>query len=306
MNGSTTPETATVKVLIATDGSEDAERAARFFLRLPHNQRLDVTVITVLDPPDVSISTPSATWYPEFLEQQLEFAEASCARVAELFRGDNATVRSVKPQGHAGNTIVHQAAKDKVDLIVIGAKGHSAIARMFMGSVSTFVATHADCSVLVVRPQDEQAERNDSLRVTIAYNGSEPSETAVEEFARFAWTGNVFVQILSIVREFRTFRQDLVPIAQEHAAELRYAAHQKAKEVAARLRQQGVEASTQVAMAEHVGESIVSHANDHQSDMVVLGSTGRTLLPRLLLGSVSGYVLRHAEQSVWVARHRKP
>lgn len=305
MSESTRPERAAVKVLIATDGSDDAVQAARFFSRLPHDQPLDVTVITVLDPPDVSISTPSATWYPEFLEQQREFAEASCARIANLFEGANATVRSVHPQGHAGNTIVHQAAEDKADLIVIGAKGHSAIARMFIGSVSNFVATHADCSVLVVRPPDEQTKRDESLRVTIAYNGSEPSEAAVEEFTRFPWTGNVFVQILSIIREFRAFRQDLIPIAQEHAAEQRHAAHEKANQVAGRLKKHGIHASAQVATGEHVGESIVSHAHDYQSDLVVLGNTSRGLLPRLLLGSVSAYVLRHAKQSVWIVRRRK-
>lgn len=294
-----------MKVIIATDGSEDAIRAARFFSRLPHDQPLDVTVVTVLDPPDVSISTPSSTWYPEFLEQQLEMAEASCARVAEMFEGADATVRTVKPQGHAGNTIVQQAATDRADLIVIGAKGHSAIGRMFLGSVSQFVATHADCSVLVVRPVDQQLEGEESLRVTIAYDASEPSESAVQEFTQFGWTGNVFVQILSVIREFRAFRQDLVPAALEHTAEQRAAAREKADQVVLQLKKRRIHAAAEVTSAEHVGEAIVAYANEIRSELVVLGNTGRSLIPRLLLGSVSTYVLRHAKQSVWIVRRRK-
>jgi nucleotide-binding universal stress UspA family protein len=43
------------------------------------------------------------------------------------------------------------ASKHRADLIVMGAKGLGAIARFLLGSVSTRVVQHANCSVLVVR-----------------------------------------------------------------------------------------------------------------------------------------------------------
>jgi nucleotide-binding universal stress UspA family protein len=43
------------------------------------------------------------------------------------------------------------ASKQHADLIVMGAKGLGAIARFLLGSVSTRVVQHANCSVLVVR-----------------------------------------------------------------------------------------------------------------------------------------------------------
>ncbi|TMQ31328.1 MAG: universal stress protein [Nitrospirae bacterium] len=42
-------------------------------------------------------------------------------------------------------------SKHQADLIVMGTKGLSAIARVFLGSVSTRVVQHANYSVLVVR-----------------------------------------------------------------------------------------------------------------------------------------------------------
>jgi len=43
------------------------------------------------------------------------------------------------------------AKKHQADLIICGAKGLGAVGRLLMGSVSTKLAQHSPCSVLVVR-----------------------------------------------------------------------------------------------------------------------------------------------------------
>jgi len=59
--------------------------------------------------------------------------------------------------GEAGKWI-SQAAKDwEADLIILGRRGRSSIAEMFMGSVSNYVTHHANCSVLIVQGQKDTA-----------------------------------------------------------------------------------------------------------------------------------------------------
>ncbi|HXC66594.1 MAG TPA: universal stress protein, partial [Nitrospiraceae bacterium] len=53
--------------------------------------------------------------------------------------------------GRPAEEIMEVASKHKADLIVMGAKGLDAISRFLLGSVSTRVVQHANCSVLVVR-----------------------------------------------------------------------------------------------------------------------------------------------------------
>lgn len=53
----------------------------------------------------------------------------------------------------------------------------------------------------------------------------------------------------------------------------------------------------------HVGQTLVKYANDHNIDLIVTGSRGRSGVEKLLLGSVSDYISRHARCPVLIVRH---
>jgi len=54
--------------------------------------------------------------------------------------------------GRPEYAILEAAVREGSDLVVVGSRGLSGVARVLLGSVSEYVATHAHCSVLVVRP----------------------------------------------------------------------------------------------------------------------------------------------------------
>lgn len=54
--------------------------------------------------------------------------------------------------GHTAEQLLHYAAKEAIDLIVMGNLGESAIKGFLLGSVAMRVVAHAPCSVMVVRP----------------------------------------------------------------------------------------------------------------------------------------------------------
>lgn len=61
--------------------------------------------------------------------------------------------------GRPEYAIVETAERDRVDLVVVGSRGLSGVARVLLGSASEYVAIHAHCSVLVARPGAARAER---------------------------------------------------------------------------------------------------------------------------------------------------
>jgi nucleotide-binding universal stress UspA family protein len=109
-------------------------------------------------------------------------AELRLLHVIPIFRGDNAewtldaeepSPAELEPSVHAAvalgvvpvremamgrpeSAIVAAASRDGTDLVVVGHRGVSGVTRVFLGSVSEHVTTHAPCSVIVARPRDRR------------------------------------------------------------------------------------------------------------------------------------------------------
>jgi nucleotide-binding universal stress UspA family protein len=134
------------RITLATDGSDASAKALAFVLtkfqpdhstgkggRVP----IHVSVIHVM--PFVK--------YPGLKEAGRRLVEQSVRKLIKA----GFTAEPLCQLGKPAEEIMKVASKQHADLIVIGAKGLGAIARFLLGSVSTRVVQHANCSVLVVR-----------------------------------------------------------------------------------------------------------------------------------------------------------
>ena len=297
-----------MNVLIAVDGSEHATEAVEFVRRLPTREPVEVTLMMVVNPPEIALNPSTEMWYPQYIEHQLEFANETLARCAAMFEGTGARVHQHRTQGHVGHAVVDHAEEIGADLVVVGARGHSAVGRILLGSVSDYVATHAHCSAMVVRPHQAgrgPASTDEPLRFALAVDDSAHSRAAVRGFARFLQPQHVQVQVVSAAAKLEVFREDMLPNTVEEAARRRSEAHRTATQGAETLAEDSFAAEPHAVQTEHIGEGIVRAAEQHHSHVIVLGDAGRGTVTRMLLGSTSRYVLRHAKQSVWIIRENK-
>lgn len=290
-----------MKILLATDGSTYAEEAAWLLSHLPHDEKLELTVLTVLQLPYVHSSIPAQDWIPEVVERERSFAHQAYVNVARCFEGADAELRHVIAEGHVGQSIVEQANSSEAELVVLGARGHAAIDRILLGSTSDFVATHARCSVLVVRPTGLRAEPKRPLRVALAYDASPPSKRAIDEVRQFRWGETTEFTVVSVVSFVSAFLNEVVVDPTERKNEALRAAERAAEQ----LRRVAPKATPRLIESDHLAEGLVDFVESHRSDLLVMGDTGRSGLSRALLGSVSRYALRHCHCSVWIARELK-
>jgi nucleotide-binding universal stress UspA family protein len=149
------------KILLATDGSDGALRAAKFAARLAAPLQARITILTVHDddlmlyeamgPAMWPAPIPDATMDIEAFKRACEqrAVETTLAE-AQAALGDFTNVEPVQVWGHGARTICEYAATGQFDLIVIGSRGRSAFARLLLGSVSAQVAQHAPCPVTIV------------------------------------------------------------------------------------------------------------------------------------------------------------
>ena len=61
------------------------------------------------------------------------------------------TVKSVFEVGSPGPAVLAVAKKYNADLIVMGSRGLGLLKGIFLGSVSSYVTSHATCPVLIVK-----------------------------------------------------------------------------------------------------------------------------------------------------------
>jgi nucleotide-binding universal stress UspA family protein len=147
------------RILLATDGSEEAELAALRAVELAQRTDSELHVVHVGVVPTLLVSYPGTLGYEGKLYEQIEEDSRELLR-KESWRVQAAggTVAGAHLRmGKVDLEIVALAEELGADLIVMGCRGHRGVRRAIEGSVSDGVIRHTPCPVLVVRPEKEQA-----------------------------------------------------------------------------------------------------------------------------------------------------
>jgi nucleotide-binding universal stress UspA family protein len=148
-----------MRILLAIDGSEEAELAALRAVDIAEKTDSQLHVVHVGVVPSFLVSYPGTLGYERRLYEQIE--EESRQRLRELswrVKVVGGTVAGTHLRmGAVALEIVALAEELGVGLIVMGSRGLGGVRRALMGSVSDSVVRHAHCPVLVVRPEKEQA-----------------------------------------------------------------------------------------------------------------------------------------------------
>ncbi|HEY6402687.1 MAG TPA: universal stress protein, partial [Blastocatellia bacterium] len=208
--------------------------------------------------------------------------------------------------------IIDEAESWGADLIIVGTHGYSTLERLWIGSVSRAVATHAKCSVQIARPRgvhgvvDEKA-----MKILLAVDGSDFGDAAVAEIASRPWPPGSQVHVISVIHLPFQPGPEVWSLPESYYYKLEMAERDRAGEVVkraiARLRESDVERETPLTLTSEVivgraAETIIGTAKKWGADLIALGSHGYRGFTRFLLGSVSYAVASHAPCSVEIVR----
>jgi nucleotide-binding universal stress UspA family protein len=141
------------KILLATDGSRDAELARTTAIDLANSTNSELHVVTVAPGyPSYDVGNPAVV---EQLRQQAEDILNAQAAKIEQEGGKVAEKHFRIAEQYRADQIVQVAEDVGAGLIVMGSRGLGGVRRALIGSVSDSVVRHAHCPVLVVRPEKE-------------------------------------------------------------------------------------------------------------------------------------------------------
>jgi nucleotide-binding universal stress UspA family protein len=139
-------------ILLATDGSEEAQLASTTAADLAEKTDSELHVLTVgPDYPLYELPEHPAEFEDVLRENRRrakEVLEQQAKKIEEL----GVTVKETHLlEGRADEEIVALAEEIGAGLIVLGSRGHGKLRRTLLGSVSDAVVRHAHCPVTIVR-----------------------------------------------------------------------------------------------------------------------------------------------------------
>jgi nucleotide-binding universal stress UspA family protein len=144
------------RILIATDGSENAEKAANFGIQIAGQSDAKVYAVYVIDTTPYYSIPLDQVWTKEVYEQFERMGHEITADVEKTAKVAGLEAESIVLKGNPAERIVNFAEEQNVDMIVVGSHGIGKFERLVIGSVSEKIVRHAKVPVLVVREQKEQ------------------------------------------------------------------------------------------------------------------------------------------------------
>ncbi|MBO0482467.1 universal stress protein [Candidatus Enterococcus courvalinii] len=137
-------------ILVAVDGSKQSEKAFSEALSIAKQNHASLSIVSIINEVEL---THSAYAFSKIYAEEKEAIELEMLKKindAKEYGIDSihAVVETGDPRELIGTDIPN---KEQIDLIVMGATGKGAIQQALVGSTTSYVVTHAPCSVLVVK-----------------------------------------------------------------------------------------------------------------------------------------------------------
>lgn len=280
------------RILVGTDFSPDAREAAGVAARL-HAAGGVLRVAHALPPP-MPMGTGlgiypagGALVYPMPIE-----TEPVRERLVEWTR--ECGIPDAEPvllEGPPGASLAREAERMHADLIVLGARGHSAIERVLLGTTAASVVSHAHTDVLLVRNHHFAADQAPFGQIVLATDFGESAILAAERARELAERFGAKLHVVHVTDEMLSGEPG------DHA---------HPEHVTQRLREFN-EAHLGGLGDEHVVHGVPAKvlrhvAADLRAGLLVVGTHGGSLLERLIVGSVARSIAEDAPCSVLVAR----
>jgi nucleotide-binding universal stress UspA family protein len=279
------------KILVAIDGSASSFHALKESFKLAKAEKAWVTVVSVIPRYEGDLGS---LWINNIKEAMSKPCTIALSEAEKLARDQGVAIRTVCEEGEIYERIIDLADSENFDVIVMGRKGMSLIARTLIGSVTSRVIGYSQKDVLVVPEGSSVGWKT----ILLSTDGSRYSEAAASRALDFAKAYSGDLHALSVV--------DIPPEFYSHVKALDTADNllKNAKAIVDKVKKQaeseGIKTETYTKEGDP-SKVITDLAKEKVCDIVFIGSHGRTGLKRLLMGSVAEKVIGHSPCPVLVA-----
>jgi len=310
-----------MKILLATDGSEYSEGAAKFLASLNLSSEDEITIFHALY--WVPSIYPSHVWFSQkwydkdydevsyhsaIKEIKKEIAPRIIDSALKILQPVQAKISTEIMEGSSPEAcIIDAAVNTDMDMIIMGARGIRGIESFFVGSVTRNVSIKSPKPVLVVKlPVHEKPGR---LKVLFATDGSDYARDTGEFLSKIPFYDDTEIRILNVTpQEVMEIPQTFAPRVIEQIIEI----EEKIRETRVSESKRIVEDAKgrlgkrfrNIDVLSVVGDpsrEVINTAETLKSDLIAVGCRGLRGI-KGMMGSVSRNILTHSECSVLIGK----
>jgi nucleotide-binding universal stress UspA family protein len=292
----------TMKILLATDGSEYSEESAKFLTRLRLTKDDAIIVLHVIS------EIPFEDDYKAQIRRVIrKVAPKILSAVADILKPVKAKILTMEEEGYPATTITAIAEKSGCDLIVMGARGVRGMKLLFLGSTTRAVAIDAALPVMVTHsPLREPADR---IKVLFATDGSASANGAAAVLSSLPLPEDAEVTVMHVVKSFvpeipwRYVGETDIPLREEvtKAETLEATRAEKIAGDAVTFLSGKFASVRGVTASGDPATEILREAEALGADLIAVGSRGLRGV-KGMLGSVSRRILGHASCAVLIGK----
>lgn len=284
------------KIVHASDGSKYAFDALTLALAIARQNNSELHIVCVEEIP----------YIPEFIAEVHEATASVAQKIQGVFqraraiaKEQNVTLHTHTVAGHPVRAIVGLAADLKADLLVIGARGHSALYERMVGSKADRIVQLAPCPVLVVRMPVEKSESPVFKKILHANDGSKYGADALTLALGLAQQNNSELHMVCV--EEVPYLSEIIDESREMAAIVARRIEGVFQRARARAEECRVTLYTHL-LKGHPVRNIVKLAADLNVDLVIVGARGHSALYERMIGSQADRIMKLAPCPVLVAK----
>ncbi|MBI5681446.1 MAG: universal stress protein [Methanobacterium sp.] len=145
------------KILLPTDGSKYANKAAEHAIWVANSSGAELVVLNVIETSSL-VGLPAEDLIVRIKEMLKEEGRKSLDKISEIYKESTkegelpkeVKLTTITEEGSPADVIIRKIKEENIDLVVMGTSGKHGLDRFLLGSVTENVVRSAPCPVLVV------------------------------------------------------------------------------------------------------------------------------------------------------------
>jgi nucleotide-binding universal stress UspA family protein len=293
-----------MKILLATDGSENSEKAAEFLNRLNLTPEDEIIVLHVIS--KVPFKDDRQSYYESLKKIKEEIGSKILDSTINKLKIKGRISTSLI-DGYPDKVIVDMADELKADLIIMGARGIKGIKSLFLGSTTRSVSINSTRPILAIKPSPWVSKGG--IKILYATDGSKYAIETGRLLTAIPFPKNTEITIFNVISTSfidipERYWMEVDDKIKEEIAKIREVEFGIADRIIEEAKSLLREKFSKITVSIKFGDpslEILSASEALNADIIAVGSSGIRGI-KGMLGSVSRSVLGDAKCSVLIGK----